>query len=446
MLAGVPPAELLLLLKQHERVAASQRVTTTIRRGQLDVYRLRARGRRSERAVLKGQLAEAVAVLQTTGAQFRLWQSERLVALAAMDGMNEQRVKMEAIVEHEKKERLAAERELQVLAERSRGEAQRARQEGASKANAAWEQALGLQAGSRNFTLVQYQQMEAHLVETLARAAVDHSAITRLRLELEEVKDGAHELAEQCALTIELADQAKLQQARADDALVASAKATESAAASAATTMVATQAAARAIAGSAAASWRLVVSLHDVNEDQANATVEAAVVLATEAAKAAAESAAKAMAVAALARVVARPLTKVACNTKAEAKATAVEDAGLVAAGGAATTGAAAGGLKGVSPAGAALHFPASSKSYRYIDLNPFHFGSPYAAQNPPQTEAAVQVRAHVKQEVAAEAQRHARMRGRRGKLHLWQAWAYWLVYISPRPIPWKHLGVEYFS
>jgi len=102
-----------------------------------------------------------------------------------------------------------------------------------------------------------------------------------------------------------------------------------------------------------------------------------------------------------------------------------------------------------VSPAGAALHFPASSKSYRYIDLNPFHFGSPYAAQNPPQTEAAVQVRAHVEQEVVAEAQRYARSqsyRGRRGKLHLWQAWAYWLVYISPRPIPWKHLGVEYFS
>ena len=333
---------------------------------------------------------------------------------------------MEAIVEREKKERRAAERELQ-----------RARQAGASKANAVWEQALGLQAGSQSFTLLQYQQVEAHLVETLARAAVDDRTISRLREELKAVKVGAHEAIVQCELAIELADQAK--QARADDALVASAKkATESATESAATTMAATQAAARAIAGSAAALWRLVVSLQDANEDQANATVDAAVVLAMEAAKAAAESAAEAMTASARARVVARPpLTKVARNTKAaEAKATAVDDAGLVAAGGAATTSAAAGGLKGFP---ASSKWTASSKSYRFMDLNPFHIGYLPCART---CTSAVQVRAHVAQEVVSEAQRYAlsqSSRVRRGKLHLWQAWAYKLVYISPRPF--RYLG-----
>ena len=89
----------------------------------MNAYKLRARGRRRERAVLKGQLAQAVAVLHENGAQFRLWQRERLVVLSAMDGMKDQRVAMQASMEREKKERLAAERELEAFAERARGEA-----------------------------------------------------------------------------------------------------------------------------------------------------------------------------------------------------------------------------------------------------------------------------------------------------------------------------------
>ena len=54
-------------------------------------------------------------------------------------------------------------------------------------------------------------------------------------------------------------------------------------------------------------------------------------------------------------------------------------------------------------------------------------------------------MRAHVAQEVVSEAQRYARSqsyRGRRGRLPLWQAWAYKLVYISP--FSFRYLGVEY--